>query len=100
MPLWMVDSEFQQKKNISVFLYQKLNASQPNFISTNRGTEGGVYLRYIVDHYHNFPDIAIFVHGKPSEHSTNWMDMVNCVSLNATYSNMNDVELCRNTGNW
>ena len=46
----------------SVYLYQRLDPSKPNFVK-NRGTEGGVFLRYIVDHYDSFPDVAIFVHG-------------------------------------
>eukprot|EP01036_Dinobryon_divergens_P030327 gene30327-39556_t len=61
-PHWM-DPVVQEKYGMKVFLYQKLNASEPNYISTNQGSEAGVYLRYIVDHYHTFPDVAVFVHG-------------------------------------
>ena len=63
-PDWVTSEALQNQFGYEVFLYQKLNATLPNYIAVNRGTEGGVYLRYIVDHYDNFPDVAIFVHAK------------------------------------
>jgi hypothetical protein len=60
----------------------------PNYIR-NRGTEGAVYLRYIVDHYHDFPDFGIFVHPNPEHHQKNWLEMLNCIRPNATYVNIN-----------
>ena len=62
-----------------VFLYQKLNSSEPNYISSNQGSEAGVYLRYIVDHYESFPDVAVFVHGFPEIHHNNWLNLTYCV---------------------
>ena len=108
-----------------MFLYQKLNSSAPNYISTNRGCENGAYFNYIVDHYDSFPDIAIFVHGstpsfpyralnsnlipvirffcaaKPEEHQKHWLDMIPCIHPNATYININiGQDICRRTSNW
>ena len=61
-PSWATDKSIQEKYGYSVFQYQKLHPESPNYMR-NRGTEGGVYLKYIVDHYDDFPDVAIFVHG-------------------------------------
>ncbi len=69
-PKW-TSLEIQQQYNFSIFLYQKHNPNAPNYIR-NRGTEAGVYLRYIVDHYYHFPDIAIFVHARPEDHQPKW----------------------------
>ena len=63
-PLWATDPAVQEKHNYTVFTYQKLDPNAPNYFAYNRGTETGVYLKYVVDHYHNFPDVAIFVHAK------------------------------------
>eukprot|EP01032_Pedospumella_encystans_P029374 gene29374-33172_t len=72
-----------------MFTYQKLDPNAPNYFAYNRGTETGVYLKYIVDHYHDFPDVAIFVHAKPYEHQVNWLNMIGCISPNATWFNIN-----------
>ena len=62
MPDWAKKKSIQEEYGYSVFLYQRLDPAKPNFVK-NRGTEGGVYLKYIIDHYDSFPDVAIFVHG-------------------------------------
>jgi hypothetical protein len=77
-----------------------LNSSAPNYFSTNRGSEGGVYLKYIVEHYHDFPDIAIFVHANPEEHQKDWLQIVGCISPTAQYININFQNHCRKTNNW
>lgn len=63
MPDWARDKSIQEEYGYTVKLYQRLDPEKPNFVK-NRGSEGGVYLRYIVDHYDTFPDVAIFVHGE------------------------------------
>lgn len=63
-PDWVTSEAIRNQYGYEVFLYQKLDSALPNFIANNRGTEGGVYLRYIVDHYDDFPDVAIFVHAQ------------------------------------
>lgn len=88
-PEWISDPEILSKYNYSVVLYQKRNSSAPFYIAKNRGTEGAVYLRYIVDHYDNFPDVAMFVHGHPEDHAPHWLSMLGCISPNATYMPIN-----------
>jgi hypothetical protein len=98
-PAWAKDPLIQQKYNYSVFLYQKHDPSKPNFIK-NRGTEGGVYLKYIVDHYDNFPDVAIFVHGHPEHHQPDFLEYIGCIQPNATYINFNFSYFIRSTHYW
>jgi hypothetical protein len=99
-PSWYTDKTIQQRHNFTIFLYQKMDPMKSNFIPINRGTEGGVYLRYIVDHYDNFPDVAIFVHAKPEDHQPHWVDMIGCISPNATYISINTLRLVRSTEHW
>lgn len=89
LPGWAKDTENLNKHNISVFNYQKLDPSAPNYLWFNRGTETGVYLKYIVDHYDNFPDVAVFVHAHPKGHQNKWLEMVQCISPNASYYQLN-----------
>lgn len=98
-PVWASDA-MQKKFNYSVFLYQKTNSSAANYISTNRGTEAGVYLKYIVDHYDNFPNVAVFVHSDPEKHAKGWLDKIQCLRPHATYFNFNDYRLCRKSTAW
>lgn len=88
-PEWVTSSEIQAKYNYTVFLYQKLDPDAPNYFGFNRGRENGVFLQYIVDHYNSFPDVAVFLHAKPHEHQKNWLEMIGCISPNATYYNIN-----------
>lgn len=88
-PRWVTDPAIQKRHNFTMFTYQKLDPTAPNYFGYNRGTETGVYLKYIVDHYHDFPDVAIFVHAKPYEHQVNWLNMIGCISPNATWFNIN-----------
>ena len=88
-PDWVDSPEILAKYNYTVFAYQKLDENQPNYFSFNRGAECGVYLKYIVDHYHKFPDVAVFLHAKPHEHQKYWLNMVGCISPNATFYHIN-----------
>ena len=78
LPYWM-HKTIQEKNGFTTFVYQKLDSSLPNYVSTNQGSEAGVYLRYIVDHYENFPDVAVFIHGRPEDHHKNWLNATYCV---------------------
>ena len=100
MPDWMTSDEIKQKYNYSTFLYQKLDPNKPNYVPFNRGTEGGIYLKYIVDHYDNFPDVAVFVHARPEDHQKNWLEFVGCINPNATYMNINFNYMYRSTTQW
>lgn len=99
LPDWMVNQTLQKELDYEVFLYQKMHSDQPNYLR-NRGTEGGVYLKYIVDHYDNFPDIAMFVHAHPHEHQPYFLDLIHCVSPMATYLSINTDRGCRQTAAW
>jgi hypothetical protein len=99
IPDWITNRTIQERLGYSVFLYQKTDSSQPLFIR-NRGTEGGVFLRYIVDHYDNFPDVAIFVHANPTDHAPHWLEKIGCISPNATYMNINFSHLKRTSKYW
>jgi hypothetical protein len=56
----VTDEAFTASKGYEVFLYQRLHPDKPNYVR-NRGMEGTIYLCYIIDHYDDFPDFAIFV---------------------------------------
>lgn len=99
-PHWARNVTLMNEFNYSVFLYQKKDPSLPHYISTNRGRENSVYYRYIVDHYDNFPDVAVFVHGRPYAHSPRFIDLVGCISPNASYLSINNEYLTRNTNYW
>ena len=43
-------------------LYQRLSSTEPRFVP-NFSYEAGIYLRFVVDHYHNLPPITVFVQG-------------------------------------
>ena len=99
-PAWFKEGIIQKKYGFSTFLYQKLNKNKKNYIETNRGAEGGVFLKYIIDHYDRFPDIAIFVHSYPQQHQKDWIEMMNCIHPKATYMNINFQNMCGSTSEW
>src|SRR5437868_1168268 len=99
-PNWVTNRTLLEQYNYTTFLYQKINSSLPNYIPINRGTEAGVYLRYIVDHYHNFPDVAVFVHAHPHQHQERWLELLGCIHPNASYINFNVRHMCRTTAYW
>lgn len=98
-PDWISNPEILKKYNYSVFLYQKMNSSEPNYVK-NRGTEGGVYLRYIVDHYDNLPDVMMFTHAHPQDHQPDWIHFLDCVQPSISYVNINFQYLYRYSSYW
>ena len=88
-PPWAYDESMKKTYGYDVFLTQKFNSSTPNYVRSNRGCENAVYYQYIVENYDTLPDHITFIHGFPSEHSNNWLDMVRCASGNLTYFNLN-----------
>ena len=44
--------------------YQRKDPEVPNFVP-QRGLEGGVYLKFVVDYYDNLPDVTVFM--RPSD---------------------------------
>ena len=99
-PSWVTDEYYPRFYNYSVFLYQRTDPDKPNYIR-NRGTEGAVYLRYIVDHYENFPDVAMFVHAEPRDHQEHFLDVLGCINPNgASYMNINFQYRCTTPETW
>ena len=47
-------------------LYQRREPSEPNFVP-NRGYETGAFLKFVIDHYDNLPEITAFVSGDFAE---------------------------------
>jgi hypothetical protein len=88
-PDWITNQTIQRQCGYSVFLYQRENSSAPNYIGYNRAGENAIYYKFIVDHYHNVPDVAIFVHAKPHEHQLTFLNRIGCISPNAS-SSIND----------
>ena len=99
-PDWITNSSIKEKYNYTTFIYQKMNSSEPNYIPTNRGRENGPYYQYIIDHYDDFPDVAIFVHARPHEHQPKFLEMIGCINPNATYMSINHQRFYRNTNYW
>ena len=86
---WIKDVNIHRKYNITVARYQRIYPDQPNYVN-NQGTEGGVYLRYIVDHYNDFPDIAVFVHAFPHvDRGSKWPEILGCIRQNASFIHIN-----------
>ncbi len=86
---WATDPVIAQRHNFTLVSYQKSNSNASNYYSYHHGGETGVHLKYIVDHYDDFPDVAIFAHPKQHEHQTNWLSMLECISPNANWFNLN-----------
>ena len=101
LPDWITDEKIRQQHNYTVFLYQRENSSAPNYIGYNRAGENHIYYKYIVDHYNDFPDVAIFVHAKPHEHQPYVLNYIGCISPNASFSLINDYFITeRSTSYW
>lgn len=89
-PQWYRDKNFiADHGDYDIFLYQKLDPSKERYMECNRGAENAVYYEYIVSHYENLPEMMIFTHGRPFEHSKNLFDYVKCIAPNATYHSLN-----------
>ena len=89
-PVWFGDASFRRNHgDYETFLYQKVDPSGPNYLASNRGCENAAYFKFIIDHYDNFPDIAIFIHAWPFEHNPDLFNYVKCIRPNATYSSLN-----------
>lgn len=101
LPHWISNQTYLDEHGYSVVIYQKTDPSKPYYLKANRGSENGYYYRYIVDHYDDFPSVAVFVHGVPSDHQPHFLDMFHCISPNATYMNINfNLRGYRTTENW
>ncbi|GAQ80313.1 hypothetical protein KFL_000510140 [Klebsormidium nitens] len=75
-------------EEFAVHVYQRTNASAPNYCE-NRAFESAVYLKFIVDYYHNLPDLTAFVHSDPPSHRRDIFTWLRCLRPNSTYSALN-----------
>ena len=60
VPEWANANASRDNYFVAQPFYQRIEASKPAFV-VNKGFESGVYMRYIVDNYHNLPEAVIFV---------------------------------------
>ena len=108
MPDVYANASFMEARNYSVFLYQRTDPTKANYIR-NRGTEGAVYLRYIVDHYYTYPDVAVFVHAHSMDHTRiateeHLGNIMGCLAPEARHQyaslNSKSLQVCRNPSAW
>lgn len=70
-------------------IYTVDDPTAPLRVTKNKGKEANVYLRYIIDHYHNLPETMVFIHshrdGWPEAWHTEFED----------HSNVNTIKLLR-----
>ena len=83
IPPWARTRDYQ------VHLYQRLDPRKPNF-AYNFGYEAGVYLRFIVDYYHDLPNHTAFVHARPQQHNRRWLDWLKCIQPDLNYTILNN----------
>jgi hypothetical protein len=79
-------------------VYQRVDASKPNY-SPNYGYEGGVYLRFIVEHYDDLPDHMAFIQADLPPHGE-WLGWVRCVKPDTAYLNLNGFCSIRDVRYW
>lgn len=49
-------------EDVNILVYDKENPKNPNNVPVNKGNEASVYLKYIIEHYHNLPEFTIYIH--------------------------------------
>lgn len=72
----------------SLYLYQRFEKELGHY-AHNIGFESGIYLRFIVDHYDDLPEVMVGVHGGPEAHNLAWRQWVGCLRPNMTYTSLN-----------
>ena len=85
-PGWMRELLTSEKR--SLFLYQRMDTAKAHW-AHNIGFESGIYLRFIVDHYDNLPEVMVMVHGIPDGHNPRWREWTGCLRPNMTYTSLN-----------
>ena len=69
------------------FLYQPKSPRLPRYCP-NHGFEGGVYLQFILDFYHNLPHTTVFLQGMPQNHNEEWEEWLTCLRPTVTFASM------------
>ncbi|KAL0477982.1 hypothetical protein AKO1_002285 [Acrasis kona] len=72
-------------------VYTKLDLASKYNVPHNKGKEAHIYLKFIIDHYHNLPNHTIFLHGHGSEswHDTRLYRTIKNLDYNEEYKNLN-----------
>lgn len=50
------------RRNVTFFLYQRLDSKAAHFVPLHGGYEDGVYLTFLVDFFEDLPEIVVFTH--------------------------------------
>jgi hypothetical protein len=85
-PGWMLELLTSPKR--SLYLYQRFEPGRLHF-AHNVGFESGIYLRFVVDHYDDLPEVVVFVQGGPESHNFEWRQWVGCLRPNMSYTSLN-----------
>jgi hypothetical protein len=90
-PLWLRQGLASQSYH--VHLYQRIdpNSTAPYDwpYCKNVHEEGGVYLKFIYDYYHDLPDKMLFIHGNPYAHSPHPIEAAQCIRDDVHYATIN-----------
>lgn len=86
-PGWLFETLTSWKR--SMYLYQRKEGPERPHYAHNVGFESGIYLRFVVDHYDDLPEVLVGVHGIPDGHNPFWREWVGCLRPNMTYTTLN-----------
>ena len=86
-PGWLLELLTSPKR--SLYLYQRIEGPERPHYAHNVGFESGIYLRFVVDHYDDLPEVLVGVHGVPDAHNPYWREWVACLRPNMTYTSLN-----------
>jgi len=85
-----------------ILIYDKNNPKNPYNIPANRGNEASVYLKYIIDHYHNLPEFIYFIQDEEYawHHKESIVDLLsNAIKQHKCFYNVNHSEWLNETIN-
>jgi hypothetical protein len=97
-PAWLRDGlglSGTNPRSYLIHLYQRMdpNSTYPYDwpYSINVHEETGIYLQFIHDYYHDLPDKMLFIHGKPSVHTShNPIQSAQCIRDDVHFASVND----------
>ena len=83
LPEWM-----QNDTEATYYVYQRTDPTAPHY-SPNFAFEGGVFIQFIFDHYHDLPRRTAFIHSYPNHHNPKWRDWLRCVREDTAWASLN-----------
>lgn len=63
----------EELPNIETAVYSVDNPKKPFVVTKNKGNEAMIYLTYIIDHYHDLPDVVLFFHAHRKAWHNNYL---------------------------